>query len=141
MGAVLSICAMLGAMMTVAGWAEMPEIPRGRGDRCVEPTDVMRKNHMEFILHQRDLTVRQGIRTSRYSLTGCIACHVQTDQTGAFIPVDAENQFCDVCHSYAGLEPDCFTCHAAKPDLHAAPTDLHQGKELTSISAFLRQLQ
>ena len=43
---------------------------------CVEPTDEMRTNHMEYILDQRDATVHEGIRTKQYSLTECINCHV-----------------------------------------------------------------
>ena len=42
---------------------------------CVEPTDFMRRNHMEVIKHQRDETVHGGIRSTKHSLAVCIACH------------------------------------------------------------------
>lgn len=30
---------------------------------CVEPVGVMRKDHMEFLKHKRDETMREGVRT------------------------------------------------------------------------------
>ena len=45
-------------------------------EACVEPTDVMRKEHYLFLLHQRDETVVNGIRTKNHSLANCIDCHV-----------------------------------------------------------------
>ena len=96
--------------------AEGPVLPRGKGEQCVEPTDIMRKNHMDFLLHQRDATVRQGVRTKKHSLKECIDCHVQIDTDGAFIPVNAPAQFCQSCHAFASVKIDCFECHASKPD-------------------------
>jgi predicted CXXCH cytochrome family protein len=84
-------------------------------EQCVEPTSVMRRNHFEFIKHQRDLTVHQGIRGSKYSLAGCVDCHARKDSSGKFIPVNAEEQFCDGCHDYAAVSPDCFSCHSTVP--------------------------
>ena len=93
--------------------------PRGKGEACVEPTELMRKEHMTFLLHQRDQTVYQGIRTQKHSLTGCIDCHVQSDSQGRFIPVDAPGQFCQACHTFASVELDCFECHRTTPDSDA----------------------
>ena len=93
----------------------LPEIVRGKGEQCVEPTDVMRRDHMEFILHQRDETMHRGIRTSRHSLKECIECHVQTDSEGEYIPIDDPKQFCSSCHEYASVRMDCFQCHATTP--------------------------
>jgi hypothetical protein len=98
------------------GHTDPPQLPRGKGEQCVAPTDVMRRDHMEFLLHQRDKTVRQGIRTEQYSLAGCVDCHVQTNSNGEFIPVDAPEQFCQACHNYASVKLDCFECHATTPD-------------------------
>ena len=53
-----------------------------KGEVCVEPTEVMRKYHMDFLLHQRDKTVHQGIRTKNHSLVNCIDCHVQKNTQG-----------------------------------------------------------
>lgn len=94
----------------------LPTIVPGKGDKCVEPTDVMRRDHMELILHQRDETMHRGIRTSRHSLKECIECHVQTDDQGNYIPVNDPQQFCSSCHSYASVKMDCFQCHATTPE-------------------------
>ena len=58
-----------------AGRVPKPTLEQGKGDKCVEDTDFMRKNHMKLLLHQRDETVHKGIRTKKYSLQNCIECH------------------------------------------------------------------
>ena len=93
-----------------------PEVPMGRGAQCVEPIEIMRRDHFEFIKHQRDQTVYHGIRGSRHSLAGCIDCHASKSADGEFLPINAEGQFCQTCHTYAALKIDCFTCHATVPD-------------------------
>ena len=91
------------------------KINRDKGDQCVEPTDVMRKNHMKFLLHQRDETMHRGIRTKQHSLKECIECHANKDEAGNHIAVTAPGEFCQACHAYASVKMDCFECHAAKP--------------------------
>lgn len=99
-----------------AGSTLLPEIPAaGQGETCVEPTEVMRREHMNFLVHQRDDTVYGGIRGAKHSLVGCIDCHVQTDAEGAAVPINAEGQFCQSCHGFAGVRMDCFGCHATVP--------------------------
>jgi cytochrome c553 len=78
---------------------------------CVAPTDVMRRNHMRFLMHQRDRTVHEGIRTKQHSLAGCVECHASS-KTGSVL---GEDGFCQSCHAYAGVHLDCFQCHASKP--------------------------
>jgi len=113
----------LATLISVNAFADgMPQLPRGKGLTCVEPLEVMRRNHMDFLNHERDLTVRGGIRGRKHSLTGCIACHAQRagdagrdrDQ-GDFIRIDAPGQFCHACHEFTGVKMDCFECHAAVP--------------------------
>ncbi len=106
------------AAMSVAKESGMllPEIPpSAKGDECVEPTEIMRRDHMRFLMHQRDDTVHGGIRGAKHSLVGCIECHAQSNAQGAAIPVNAEGQFCQSCHSFTGVRMDCFECHAAVP--------------------------
>jgi len=93
-----------------------PEVPMGRGAQCVEPIEIMRRDHFEFIKHQRDQTVYHGIRGTRHSLAGCIDCHASKSADGEFLPINAEGQFCQTCHTYAAVKIDCFTCHATVPD-------------------------
>lgn len=76
----------------------------------------MRKNHMEVLLHQRDNTMRQGIRTPDHSLVECVSCHAGSDDDGKFIPVNADGQFCAGCHKKVAVNIDCFQCHATRPD-------------------------
>jgi hypothetical protein len=80
---------------------------------CVEPTEEMRKNHMEYILDQRDATMHEGIRTKQHSLTECINCHVSDAPDAPH--VDSEKHFCNSCHTYASVSIDCFQCHADRP--------------------------
>ena len=88
-------------------------------ESCVEPTDFMRRNHMEVIKHQRDETVHGGIRSTKHSLAGCIECHVGYESAGAAIPVNDDQQFCGACHRFAAVGLNCFDCHATVPT--AAP--------------------
>jgi len=97
------------------GGVPRPALPAAEGERCVEPTDVMRRDHMTFLFRQRDATVHRGIRTERHSLKGCVDCHAAYDDEGRAIRVDAPGQFCASCHRYAAVEIDCFECHAAVP--------------------------
>ena len=70
------ICALL-----VTVFVQAEDIPPAKGKYsettlCVEPVDIMRKQHFEFILDHRDRTVIEGIRTTQYSLKNCIDCHI-----------------------------------------------------------------
>jgi hypothetical protein len=67
---------------------------------------------MELLKHQRDDTVRGGIRGAKYSLKDCVGCHAgaKTRSVAA-----APGDFCVSCHSYAAVTIDCFECHTGKP--------------------------
>ena len=86
-----------------------------RGEKCVEPTDEMRRNHMKKILHQRDDTVHEGIRTTKHSLRNCINCHADP-KTNSVLGKDG---FCQGCHTYAAVNMDCFSCHTDKAEKDA----------------------
>jgi hypothetical protein len=110
-------------LSAAAASAEVPlpdvQLPDGS---CVEPTEDMRKNHMEFILHQRDETTLQGIRTSEHSLKQCVSCHAIKDEQGEYVRIDDTKHFCAGCHEYAAVSIDCFQCHADTP----RQTDKHE---------------
>jgi hypothetical protein len=89
--------------------------PHGENVECVQPEDEIRRNHMNYILHQRDETMHEGIRTETYSLANCIDCHVEPDKDGNIASIDSEEHFCNGCHVYAAVNIDCFECHADRP--------------------------
>lgn len=89
--------------------------PEGEGVECVQPEDEMRRNHMNYILHQRDKTMREGVRTKTYSLAGCIDCHIEPGENGEIASHDSKEHFCNSCHEYASVQIDCFECHADRP--------------------------
>lgn len=71
----------------------------------------MRRQHMEFLKHQRDDTVRGGIRGAKYSLKACVDCHASQKTASV---TKAETNFCVSCHTYAAVKIDCFECHTSK---------------------------
>jgi hypothetical protein len=94
----------------------MPKHNITKGDKCVEPTDVMRKSHMEFILHQRDETMHRGIRTTKHSLKNCVSCHADPETKSVLKNADGSEGFCAECHTYTAVSIDCFGCHTDKAD-------------------------
>jgi len=77
-------------------------------DRCVMPVAYMRTSHMALLKEWRDAVVRNGERVYttadgrqfQRSLTGtCLDCHSN------------KSSFCDRCHDYAGVKPNCWDCH------------------------------
>ena len=93
-------------------------VPTPKGEKCVEPTDVIRATHMDLLKHKRDLTVHQGIRTKKNSLKECINCHATPGEDGKIERVFEENSkhFCASCHRAASVELDCFECHSDRPE-------------------------
>ena len=89
--------------------------PKDESLKCIQPEDEMRRNHMNYILHQRDKTMHEGIRTETDSLAKCIDCHVEPDDNGEIADIDSREHFCNGCHQYASVQIDCFQCHADKP--------------------------
>jgi len=78
--------------------------------QCVESTEWMRFHHSDLLVKWSNLTIREGIRTYvnsrgeeyKISLTGtCMDCHSN------------KSEFCDRCHDYVGVEPNCWNCHVA----------------------------
>jgi len=116
--AVLALAGIVSASMAGAhdgkknSRVPLPTMKIEKGDKCVEPTEVMRRDHMQFILHQRDETMHRGIRTTQHSLKECINCHANP-KTNSVLGKDG---FCQSCHSYAAVTMDCFSCHSPSPE-------------------------
>ena len=99
-----------------AGRVPAPTVKIEKGEKCVEPTEEMRRNHMDMILHQRDRTVHDGVRSVKHSLKNCIECHADP-KTNSVLGKDG---FCESCHVYAAVSMDCFECHTPSPRKDAA---------------------
>jgi hypothetical protein len=129
---VLAAGGFLAAAMTGATHADserkasrvaLPVIHIEKGEECVEPEEVMRRDHMNLILHQRDKTMRQGIRSEKHSLKKCINCHADSKTNSVL----GKEGFCESCHSYAAVSIDCFSCHSSSPEKEAAQTSAVAG--------------
>jgi len=86
----------------------------------------MRKNHMDELLHKRDETMYNGIRTEKHSLKACINCHVPEQHNGKILRHTDSEHFCSTCHGYVAAQLDCFECHVDHPvsdKLAEAPKD------------------
>jgi len=82
-----------------------------KGEQCVEPVDDMRRFHMNYLKHQRDETLREGIRGKKYSLNECIDCHAAKSPDVAGGNIRTVKPFCAECHQFAAVKIDCFECH------------------------------
>ncbi|HMS27305.1 MAG TPA: hypothetical protein PKC80_08025 [Burkholderiaceae bacterium] len=95
-----------------------PIVEKAKGGECVADPAFMRRNHGDMLKHQRDDTLRGGIRTGKNSLKACIECHAS--KTTNSVNASGSN-FCQSCHNFTAVKIDCFECHASKP----APTAFH----------------
>ncbi len=105
----------LGLLLFVApAWAgdsAAPKLDIGKGGQCVRDTQWMRKNHMHLLRHQREETVRKGIRVEQDALKNCVECHASLKDDSV---TAREDSFCVGCHRYAAVRIDCFECHASR---------------------------
>ncbi|HRJ52137.1 MAG TPA: hypothetical protein PLE99_05180 [Candidatus Thiothrix moscowensis] len=87
-----------------------------KANECVEPENVIRTKHMDMLMHQRDATMIEGIRTKQHSLNECINCHVAPVKAdGSPLRYGDDEHFCTTCHAAVGQKIDCFQCHADRP--------------------------
>jgi hypothetical protein len=128
----LSNSALVGTAMAETPFPTIHE-PSDESLKCIQPEDEMRRNHMEYILHERDETMHEGIRNEPESLANCINCHVQPNEKGEIDGIDSKEHFCNACHQYASVQIDCFQCHADRPQKYI--------KRGTPTSSLKQQLQ
>ena len=107
LAAVVLAVAFAATGLADAAGVPLPAFKIEKGEKCVAPTGEMRRDHMKMLLHQRDRTVRQGLREPRFSLKECVGCHAGRE-TGSVLGKDG---FCSSCHAYASVSIDCFECH------------------------------
>jgi hypothetical protein len=103
-----------GSAAAVVAIAAGPALEPARSGPCVEDPKVMRRSHMDFMKHDRDDTVRKGVRPIKHSLAACVDCHASRSDGRV---LGSDRHFCQGCHAYAAVKVDCFDCHAstAKP--------------------------
>ncbi len=132
------LCAQLAMAGDVSLRVPQPVIEPARGGQCVEDPAFMRRNHMELLKHQRDNTVRGGVRTGKYKLQECVACHASSKTNSV---TQVSTNFCQSCHTYAAVKIDCFECHASKPaDTGFHPVVSKSMSENHQLTMQLRQL-
>ncbi|ATW27373.1 sulfate reduction electron transfer complex DsrMKJOP subunit DsrJ [Candidatus Formimonas warabiya] len=75
---------------------------------CIEDVAYMRTNHMKLLNEWRTKSVREGTNVyvsssgAEYEMSlenTCFQCHSN------------KTEFCDKCHTYANVSPDCWQCH------------------------------
>jgi hypothetical protein len=104
----------------------------------------MRKNHMDELMHKRDETVYNGIRTQKYSLNACINCHVPEQHNGEVLRHTNPEHFCSTCHGYVAAKLDCFECHVDHPVKQQATAisnsiqNYHNSKAHTEINSYIQ---
>jgi len=116
--AALCAAAFAGAALAAdpAGRVVKPSISVDRSTQCIDSPEVMRRTHMDMLKHERDRTVRKGIRGEKVNLNGCIDCHAGPGAgAAAGSAVGSPQAFCETCHRYAAVKLDCFECHQARP--------------------------
>ncbi len=93
----------------MGGSYEQPkiELPKNAKE-CIAPKEEMRTSHMQLLDEWRDMALREGKRTyisangKEFTISlqnTCMECHT------------SKVEFCDKCHTDAGVTPYCWDCH------------------------------
>lgn len=110
-GLIIATIAMLPATQPVrAEGNSAPVVNIAYPGKCIAPTEKIRRDHSRMLDHQRDRTMYLGIRNEPASLKECVNCHADKSTN----TVLGKDGFCQSCHVYAAVQPDCFQCHSAK---------------------------
>ena len=135
---VLPVGSLIAADETASGFGKViipsPAKPAD-ADACVEPVEVMRRDHMKFLMHQRDATVLEGERDSKYSLVGCMDCHNPAGVSEEIIRYENPKHFCAECHAFTSVKIDCFECHADRGLARSEQSSLTVNAQSRELSA------
>ena len=118
-GALVAALLLAGSAAGPAALAAGPTLDPARSGPCVEDPKVMRRSHMDFLKHDRDDTVRRGIRGVKHSLSACVDCHASKADGRV---LGSDRHFCQGCHAFAAVKLDCFECHADRAAATATAT-------------------
>ena len=84
---------------------------REQGLNCVEDVDYMRAKHVDLLDNWRNDVVRGADREyESKAFSGVIYDKSLTDTCLEQCHTN-KTDFCDECHSYVSVEPDCWECH------------------------------
>ncbi|WP_028307544.1 sulfate reduction electron transfer complex DsrMKJOP subunit DsrJ [Desulfitibacter alkalitolerans] len=87
---------------------DTPAIQALADKNCIEDVEFMRANHMQLLSDWKVSVVREGNRVyvsesgREYAMSlqnTCLECHSNKEQ------------FCDACHTFVDVIPNCWTCH------------------------------
>jgi [DsrC]-trisulfide reductase subunit J len=97
-----------------------PEVKTAAGEKsCVAPRAYMRQAHMELLMRWRDARVRGQER--RYTAYDGKVYAISLTRTCLTQCHGSKDEFCDRCHSYAGVSaPNCWGCHTSPPAVQGA---------------------
>ena len=106
--------------------------PNPNGERCIEPKDFMRAEHMRMLVRWRDQAVRENSRVYvaadgrrwEKGLETCVACHGHADARGKSTTAAAA---CSECHGYVDAKLDCWDCHHESAEPNPAVARLGTG--------------
>lgn len=117
---ILMLFALVALLQGCGDVAPEPDVStaKAKAEHCAISDDEseVRKNHMNYLLHKRDQTVHEGVRTKEHSFKECINCHVPKLEGENKLRHTDEKHFCSTCHTYAGVKLDCFQCHTDQPE-------------------------
>lgn len=115
---------LVGGLLAALSASTLGEVAQGSKaaglENCVAPTADIRRNHMDYLKHDRNETVQRGVRDIQYSLAECVDCHAAKGPKGDYLPVNGEGQFCQGCHDYVAVGLACFQCHRKTPEAGAS---------------------
>jgi len=136
---VLAFLAVFGFAGGAAADGIGPVVPAATGDpHPVE--ENWRANHMAYMKHDRDLTMRDGEREIMASLGACFDCHDVKNEAGQSVSYEDERHFCRVCHDYTVVKIDCFMCHRSTPAETTAYRTMATPDDPISIEAYLARV-
>ncbi len=96
------------AMASSFGYEPKIEKPKGE---CVEDPKWMTSNHMLLLQQWRTQAIRHGAEGGRtyVSFTYGKVYHASTNT--CWECHEDKTKFCDKCHDYIGIKPECWDCH------------------------------
>lgn len=89
---------------------DTPKINELSLKECILDAEEMRSTHMQLLADWKVAVVRDGNRVyvtddgREYNMSlqnTCMECHSNKED------------FCDACHTYAEVDPNCWDCHVA----------------------------